>query len=244
MIPAIDDEEFISQWEASRLEDRHIEIYDEFGNTGQSQVHETKFGFGISEVFHPILYADIAELNDFFHGVAERKARDSPLSERYLLSSGIRLLGTKTYCAYVDKNGNLPQGMERAPHKRIRGILGASLDRFLPPTGVVWVLVDSNDQYKGSDAVKRICASRSNSERIVRGRQYPSNKCDFPSYLLQTHDYVTNAARSAVEFGKCGRADILGIDFKQIDAADRFSETDMAVRDNVTNLSQIRFVKK
>ena len=212
---------FIKEWNRTPPKDRHILVVDEFGNTGPSNEHETKFGFGVSDVKHPRIYAGLSRIHRKIHCTDEKKAADTSIPGRTLMAACIRLTGTKSSCIYADKGGDMPECMGRAPHKRIRGMLSRTLDETLPENGLTWVVVDSNSQYRGNTPVKKICAAKSNGKRTVCGSQYESKGTDYSSNLIQTNDHVVNAARSKVEAGKPLRSKILGIRFEQLGGGER-----------------------
>lgn len=207
---------FLGKWRAADPRDRHVLVVDEFGNTGPSRAHETKFGFGVSDVKHLKFYTGLSRIHRRMHRTDEQKAKDTSIVGRTLMAAGIRLTGTKTSCVYVDKNGDMPDCMKRVPHKRIRKTLSCTLDETLPEDGVTWVVIDCNSQYRGNTPVERICSSKSNGRRTVCGSQYESEGAGYPSDLIQTNDHVVNAARSNLELGRDLRSKILGTNFKQL----------------------------
>jgi hypothetical protein len=213
--------EFIREWDRTPPEDRHILVIDEFGNVGPSKEHETKFGFGVSDVKHPRIYAGLSRIHRRMHCTGEKKAAGTSLPGRTLMAACIRLTGTKTSCIYVDKGGDMPDFMKRVPRNRLRGMLSETLDETLPDNGAIWVVVDHNNCYCGNTPVKKICRSKSNGKRIVCGSQYESEGMGCPSDLIQTNDHVVNAARSNVELGKTLRSRILGIRFEQLKGGTR-----------------------
>lgn len=223
---------FVSVWDATDPKDRHIIVVDEFGNTGPSHRGETKFGFGVSEVRHPRAYVAISHLQRKLHRTDEWKAHDASIAERTATAVMIRATGTKTSCVYVDKDGDIPKGMrERDTKRRVKGMLGYTLDDTLPKSGAVWVVVDKSNSYGNDRTVEKICKDRSNRIRHVCGGQYNSSdnsdKHKIPSSLIQTNDYVTNAARSKTESGMGFRSKVLKTRFRKADSKTMFKERDM-----------------
>lgn len=213
--PSVKNEEFVDTWEKTPLGDRHIVVVDEFGNAGECKPHETKFGYGVSEVKSPYAYGRISRIHRKIHRTDEKKASKTSVPERTVVSAAIRLSGTKTTCVYVDKKEPLPEGMRgRKTAYKTRFMLDRTLDKTLPETGTTWVVVDNNNQY-GKDKVREICGHYTNKKRTVCGEEYSSKGSNRTANLLQTNDFVANAARSKLEFGKGCRARIMRTVFKK-----------------------------
>lgn len=212
-----DDEAFIEKWNSASASNRHIIVIDEFGNTGPSRYRETKFGYGVSDVNDVKSYVKISRESRKAHKNDEQKAKSSSLWERFEIALKIRDTKTKTSCVYVDKNTDTPDYM--ASHRRsnrIYGVLNDTLEETLPRYGVVWVVIDNNTQYINDSKLKKVCKSYSDKRRTVYGNQYSSKGTSLPSDLLQTNDFVANAARSNVELGQPLRSRILKMRFVQL----------------------------
>lgn len=195
-----DDEAFIEKWNSASASNRHILVIDEFGNTGPSHRRETKFGYGVSDVNDVKRYTRISRESRKAHGNDEQKAKSSSLWERFEIALKIRDTKTKTSCVYVDKNTSMPDYMKsELKPRRIYGVLNDTLEETLPRYGVVWVVIDNNTQYVNKTKLKKACSSHSNKKRTVYGNQYSSEGTSLPSDLLQTNDFVANAARTEVE---------------------------------------------
>lgn len=218
--PYSDDEAFIEKWNGSDPEDRHILVIDEFGNTGKSCYKETKFGYGVSDVDDVDNYMKIAQDNRIKYGNSEQKAKHSTMDERKLISMKIRDTKTKTSCVYIDKNKPMPEYMMSGKKpNRIYGVLNDTLEKTLPKHGVVWVVIDNNTQYVNDSRLKKECKSHSNKKRTVYGNQYSSEGRSITSNLLQTNDYVANAARSRTELNERERSRILKMRFMRINSS-------------------------
>lgn len=212
-----DDEEFIKRWNSSAPSNRYIIVVDEFGNTGPSHYRETKFGYGVSDVNDVKRYTKISRESRKAHRNDEQKANHTSLREKLLISLKIRYTKTKTSCVYVDKNTDVPDYMaSRRKSNRIYGVLNDTLEETLPKYGAVWVVVDNNTQYINDNKLKKVCKSYSDKRRTVYGNQYSSKGTSLPSDLLQTNDFVANAARSNVELGQPLRSRILKMRFVQL----------------------------
>ena len=74
----VDDKKFIRKWNGANPKDRHIIIVDEFGNTAYKEIkdHESKFGYGVSNVNHPDDYAKISRNNRKNTATTNRKHID------------------------------------------------------------------------------------------------------------------------------------------------------------------------
>lgn len=211
-----DDEDFVRRWNGSGPHSRHILVVDEFGNTGPSHRSETKFGYGVSDVKDLDGYRRIARDNRNEHHNDEQKANKTSMRERILTSMKIRETGTKTSCVYIDKDAPTPAYMRYGRKKRIYGVLNDTLDETLPEKGVVWVVIDNNTQYGSDNMIKTICRAHSNKRLTVYGNQYSSRGTSLPSDLLQTNDFVANAARTKAEVGYPLMSRILRMRFVRI----------------------------
>ena len=230
--PTKPQEEFIKEWNEASPRDRHIIVVDEFGNTGKKHLKETKFGYGVSEVRHPNAYLGISKTMRKLHATDKReadewKAEESPQPERVLAAAAIRLTGTRTAAVYVDKDHLPADATQRNKGRVMRGMFGRTIDETIPDSGIVWIVVDDNDQYGNRKAVEKICRERSTRSRIVEGSVYDSEGSSSPSGLIQTNDFSTNAARSKLELGKQLRSRILATRFKRLGEADGFKPSDM-----------------
>lgn len=225
--PAKGQEEFVKEWNETSPKDRHIIVIDEFGNTGPKHSKETHFGFGVSEVSSPHVYMGVSKVLRKFHKTDEKKAHDSTQAERILVTAAIASTGTKTSSLYVDKD-DLPEVMAKGDkQQKIRGMLGRTLDKTLPEDGIVWVVVDHNDQYGGNSPVRRICSARGTDSRTVYGEQYRSVGNSDPQSLIQTNDFVANAADSNLVFGKKFRSKLLRMKMTRMNRDSRFKESDL-----------------
>lgn len=190
-------------------------IIDEFGNTGDRRPHETKFGYGVSVTKHPRIFGSIAVFNRIIHNRGdELKANDTKLKNRLRVSKAISKTDVKTYAVYVDKDADLPNGWEKSKRSRMIGVLDATLDETLPKEGTIKVVVDNNNMYP-KKRLPELIRSKSNEKRSVSGDQYDSRRGKYHN-ILQTNDYVANAARSDVELGFTERSRILKIVKKRL----------------------------
>lgn len=218
--PYSDDETFIEKWNSDDTRNRYILVVDEFGNTGPSHYRETKFGYGVSDVNNVDDYVAIARKNRKIHNNDEQKAGSSQLDDRERVSKDIRKTGSKTTCVYIDKKKPMPDYMASGKKSnRIYGVLNETLEEVLPEEGLVWVVVDNNTQYGNDTKLKNFCRSYSNKKRTVYGNQYSSKGTSLPSDLLQTNDYVANAARSRTELNERERSRILKMRFVRINSS-------------------------
>lgn len=184
-----------------------VMVVDEFGNVGKDPKRsETKFGFSVSVTERPEDFGRVTEMNRILHKT-EWKASDDTQDERVRKTRGIARIGTKTFAYYVDKNHPPAEWLDDDRRKVMRGMLNYTIDSTLPEThGDVLIVVDHHTTYKGR--VRPMIESKSTPWRIVEGDEYKSHQGPY-SDLLQTHDYVANAARSKIEIGESTRADIL-----------------------------------
>lgn len=213
-----DDIKFIDEWKAIKPSDRHILVIDEFGDTSLSgKSTDSKFGLGISDVNHPAMYAGLSRFNRILNFGKEKKANKSSIPGRTVMSAAIRATGSETSCVYVDKKGKMPIYMHKDQRERILGVLDDTLKESLPKEGVVWVVVDSNTQYSEPKYIQSVCSKYNNSKRTVLCKQYDSSNNGLSSDLIQTNDYVTNAARSDLRMGKKLRSRILKMKFIKIE---------------------------
>ena len=89
----------------------------------------------------------------------------------------------------------------------MRSILDYCITSSLPETkGNVFVVVDHHNAYKGK--IKPLIESKSTPWKVVEGDHFHSDKGTFAD-LLQTQDYVANAARGKLEIGDSKRTEIL-----------------------------------
>lgn len=191
-----------------------VVIIDEFGNSAELPVdHETVFGYALSVTEHPDAVGSLTAWNRIVYG-GEHKATDDPIEAREEMAKKIAKLRVKTYAFYVDKY-QPPKGWSGpARSKVVLRVLDYSLDQVLPKTrGNVFVIVDHHTAYKGK--LKVLIESKSDDNRIVSGDQFNSSEGPY-SDLLQTHDYVSNSARSATELHEPTRAEILKMKVKRI----------------------------
>lgn len=188
-------------------------IIDEFGNCGPSHPHERKFGYAVSVTDKPDKFGRITDENRRRH-TSEIKARNDHDNQEKITRE-ISKQGAKTYAYYVDKK-NPPEGWDNKDRSKVMiGMLDYSIDHTLPDTkGSVMVVVDSHNSYKGS--VRPLVESKSRVGKAVYGDEYDSHAGIF-SEQLQTHDYVTNAARGCIELGDPSRTKILGTRVVQVD---------------------------
>ncbi len=188
-------------------------IIDEFGNTGPSHPHERKFGYAVSVTDKPDRFGRITDENRNRYS-KEIKARDDR-DNQDKITREISKQGVKTYAYYVDKK-NPPEGWDNKDRSKVMiGMLDYSINHTLPNTkGNVMVVVDNHNAYKGS--VRPLVESKSRVGRNVYGDEYDSHTGMY-SEQLQTHDYVTNAARGCVELGDPSRTKILGTKIVHVD---------------------------
>jgi hypothetical protein len=94
------------------------------------------------------------------------------------------------------------------------GTLQYSVDKTLPETkGNVMVVIDAHKSYK--DTIVPMLKNKNGPGRTVSGGTYNSDRGEHMEQL-QTHDYVSNAARGAVECGDPYRVKILGTKIHRI----------------------------
>lgn len=210
------------------LKDSKIIVIDEFGNTGNSMEKERRFGFGVSVVNNPESFIRISQKLREKHNTEEYKANKATIPERVDISKKIHKTGTDCYSCYINKDADMPQGFRSdKKYSRIDGMLGYTLDKTLPKKGNIFVMIDYNNQYKGRTKVESICKSRSNDNRTVRGTYFNSVGDGKFSDLIQTHDYVSNAARSNLELNEPARSTILKMKFIRATKDDEFDKNDV-----------------
>lgn len=186
-------------------------VVDEFGNdavrpsVGKTpRQRETKFGYAISVTRDPggfgAITADNRKTAKEIKSGRDRKNRGGIVRK-------IAAFPAKTRVYFVDKY---------RPHRgwenkgRRCDCLSESVDRALEETrGNVYVVVDNHEYYAPHCPVDEMMKKKSERDRTVRGDEYRSSGKECGD-LLQTHDYVANAAEDALEHGDTERSRILG----------------------------------
>ena len=173
-----------------------VMIVDEFGNLGvEPKPHESKFGYVVSITKHPGRFGRVTDCNRSAGSESnEIKASGDP--NKLSVTLHIAKTPVRSFAFYVDKN-DPPSWWSR--NDRVCTALSQALDRTLPRTkGNVFVVVDGHTSYKRRCKVKPLVESKSKPGKTVKGDEFDSRQSEC-SDLLQTHDYVANAARSRIE---------------------------------------------
>lgn len=173
-----------------------VMIVDEFGNLGiEPKPHESKFGYAVSITKHPGRFGRVTAGNrTVCSGSDEIKASRDP--DKLNITLDIAKTRVRSFAFYVDKK-DPPSWWSK--EDRICIALGQVLDRTLPRTkGNVFVVVDGHSSYRRRCRVKPLVESKSKPGKTVKGDEFDSRQSEC-SDLLQTHDYVANAARSRIE---------------------------------------------
>ena len=195
-----------------------VMVIDEFGNTGvESKRSERKFGYAVSLTDRPDDFGRVTEMNRILHS-GEWKSTDDSIEERVRKTRGIARLGVQTFAYYVDKN-HPPKGWNGEDRGKVmRSILDYSITSSLPETkGNVLVVVDHHNAYKGK--IKPLIESKSTPWKNVEGDHFRSDRGTYAD-LLQTQDYVANAARGKLEIGDSKRTKILKMRIHKIQGGD------------------------
>lgn len=185
-------------------------VIDDFGNVSPYSRKEPTFGYAYSVTDDPKEMARLAVDNRRRAGKkVEAKANEDGLWNRVRMSLAIRSLGIRTGAAYVDKrcpphgwdvekNDHESKKQYRVRKGRVRrGILEYVIDEALNGTGScgVMIIVDEHDAVHN---VGELCRSKSTDDRKVDGGSFSSSNSRYRD-LLQTQDYVANAAGSATK---------------------------------------------
>lgn len=188
-------------------------VIDEFGSASPYSRKEKTFGYAASVTEDKAGMERLAKENRKLHNTSEevkatgKKGRD--MWTRIRMSVGIRNLRISTGAYYVDKR-RPPLGWDVEKHKNephsatrkrrnaiSKKVLEYTIDRTLDrnTNPGVFIVIDENTSLSNVD---KICMSKSDDKRTVRGNTYDSSDSKYKD-LLQTHDYVANAAGSATK---------------------------------------------
>lgn len=188
-------------------------VIDEFGSVSPYSEHERVFGYAASITDDKAGMENLAKENRKLHNTSEevkatgKKGRD--MWTRIRMSVGIRNLGIDTSAQYVDKRrppiewdadvhkGESDRKLRKRRKKMTMRMLDYTIDKSLEKTNTpgVFIVVDKNSAMSN---VSALCTSKSDKQRTVRGDTYDSTESKYRD-LLQTHDYVANAAGSATK---------------------------------------------
>lgn len=186
-------------------------VVDEFGNdavrpsVGRTpKQRETKFGYAVSVTKNPGGFGAITADNR--RRKKEIKSKDDARNKMAIVRK-IAAFPAKTRVYFVDKYRPY-KGWENKGRRC--DCLSESVDRALEEThGNVYVVVDSHEYYAAHCPVNEMMKKKSGRGRAVRGDEYRSSGKECGD-LLQTHDYVANAAEDALEHEDTRRSRILG----------------------------------
>ena len=185
-------------------------VIDEFGGVSTYSRKERSFGYAMTITDDRREMEEIAKENRRIHDTdSEVKASSDTPWHKMRMAFNIRKAGLFTAAEYVDKR-RPPHGWDVEPRneetrhelnnrrKQTRNrMLSHTMDVALENTDSknVYFVVDYHNQHGN---VKSLSRSKSTDERTVDGDEFDSSQSKYKD-LLQAHDYVTNAAGSAVK---------------------------------------------
>lgn len=209
-------------------------VIDDFGDVSPYSHKEPTFGYAYSITDNPDLMGALAVDNRRYRGKAvEAKASDDGIWNRVRMTLAIRKLGIWSGAAYIDKT-RPPHGWDlrkrsdesnsqfsRRKGRMRKGVLEYVIDTALESTesrGVMIVV----DEHSALRNVRELCRTKTTKDRTVDGNTFSSSDSVFRN-LLQTQDYVANAAGSATK-GYPLRAKFLGMKIHRLRRYERIRE--------------------